>query len=442
MRIGILVALLFTLFAWFSLSLSAQPPLEMRVVAYDQVLEGSPFPSTVELDIPTGNGASGWSFGVCNDTSMVTCLDAALGIDAATLENGSPPGFVNLNLSPEGYAYGVVTSLSAPTLPTGVGYEIAVAEYMANPGAPLSTPTTLALCETLPSGGMVPPVQIVVVIQGASEIPTTVDHELTIETMLFPQFRYSAPDEDVFVEGVTGFATFEMPLQVDQIENGADSAPASGFSMELRRSEPLAVATAVEIDLPFEPEFTQVDLSLPDIVSLEVVFSTMGGPTLVFSDSTVATVSYETISAAFLGAYSTLETMALSWEDGQGSIAAGNSVLLNGSSLPPAETTDGLVTFFVGPPPIPFQRGDANGDGNVDIADAVRMLDSLFFGAPLGLCPSAVDVNESGSINIADPIFLLGYLFAGGPPPGAPFPDCGTVPGELGTFFCLESPAC
>ena len=88
--------------------------------------------------------------------------------------------------------------------------------------------------------------------------------------------------------------------------------------------------------------------------------------------------------AAFVGAYSSQETMELSWEDDQGSIAAGNTVLLNGSPLPPAETTDGLVTFFVGPPPTPFQRGDANGDGNVDIADAVRMLDSLFFGAPLG----------------------------------------------------------
>ena len=442
MRIGILVALLFTSFACFSLSLSAQPTLEMRVTAYDQVLEASPFPSTVELDVPPGNGASGWSFGVCSDTSMVTCLDAVLGIDVATLENGGPPGFVSINVEPDGYTMGVVTSLSSPNLPTGVGYEIAVAEYMANPGAPLSTPTTLELCDTLPSGGMAPPVLTVVVLQGASVIPTQVDHELTIETMLFPQFRYSIPAEGVFVDGGTGFATFAVPLQIDQIENGADTAPTSGFSMELRRSDPLAMVTAAEIDLPFEPEFAQVDLGDPDVISLEAVFSTTGGLTLVFSDTTVANVSFETIPGAFIGIGPSQLTMELSWEDDQGAIAAGNSVSLNASPLPPAETIDGLITFNVGSPPAPFQRGDANGDGSIDIADGVRMLGSLFFGEPIGPCPGTFDVNGSGAIDIADPIFLLNHLFAGGPAPAAPYPDCGRVPGTVEASICFISPTC
>ncbi len=74
-----------------------------------------------------------------------------------------------------------------------------------------------------------------------------------------------------------------------------------------------------------------------------------------------------------------------------------------------------------------FLRGDANGDGAHDIADAVTMLMYLFGGGPLD-CHDAGDVNDDGAVNIADPITLLDYLFAGGPEPPAPFSEYGSDP--------------
>jgi hypothetical protein len=74
-------------------------------------------------------------------------------------------------------------------------------------------------------------------------------------------------------------------------------------------------------------------------------------------------------------------------------------------------------------PPLPgtFIRGEANGDGSVDLADAVRILLVLFNGEPTD-CRDALDTNDDGALNITDPIRLLDYLFAGGPAPLAPFP--------------------
>ncbi|MFN0058480.1 MAG: hypothetical protein ACKVX7_08485 [Planctomycetota bacterium] len=78
-----------------------------------------------------------------------------------------------------------------------------------------------------------------------------------------------------------------------------------------------------------------------------------------------------------------------------------------------------------------FARGDVNGDGLFDIADAVSMLASLFIpgSAALG-CADAADGNDDGTANIADAVGILTALFVfGSPPPSAPsFPDCGPDP--------------
>jgi hypothetical protein len=73
----------------------------------------------------------------------------------------------------------------------------------------------------------------------------------------------------------------------------------------------------------------------------------------------------------------------------------------------------------------PFIRGDANGDGTVNIADASFALNFLFLGGPDLPCAAAGDANGDGTVNIADASFALNFLFLGGPDPRAPHPDCG-----------------
>ncbi len=65
--------------------------------------------------------------------------------------------------------------------------------------------------------------------------------------------------------------------------------------------------------------------------------------------------------------------------------------------------------------------GDANGDRNVDVADAVYLINYVFkSGAPPDpLCSG--DANSDQSTNIADAVYVINYVFTGGPPAVA---DC------------------
>lgn len=88
-----------------------------------------------------------------------------------------------------------------------------------------------------------------------------------------------------------------------------------------------------------------------------------------------------------------------------------------------------------------FIRGDADGDGQVLINDAVFELAALFVvGAPYPNCADAADTNDDGTFNISDPVFLLGYLFTSGPTIPEPFPLCGPDPTDPDALFCDSGP--
>lgn len=74
-----------------------------------------------------------------------------------------------------------------------------------------------------------------------------------------------------------------------------------------------------------------------------------------------------------------------------------------------------------------FVRGEANGDGVVDLSDAVTVLLYLFADLSVS-CVDALDANDSGALDLADTVYLLTYLFADGPAPPAPFPGSGEDP--------------
>jgi hypothetical protein len=81
-----------------------------------------------------------------------------------------------------------------------------------------------------------------------------------------------------------------------------------------------------------------------------------------------------------------------------------------------------------------FVRGDANGDGVVEIADAIKMLQELF-GQTERNCADASDANDDGTNDLADVIFTLTYLFSNGavpPAPGASEAGVDPTPDDLG----------
>jgi hypothetical protein len=92
---------------------------------------------------------------------------------------------------------------------------------------------------------------------------------------------------------------------------------------------------------------------------------------------------------------------------------------------------------------IPFKRGDANGDGSVDLSDSVFKLGYLFIGGATPVCLAAADFNADGSINISGAVSLLNALFLGGAAVPVPHPNCGVSDLESDLALgCLSYPPC
>ncbi len=89
----------------------------------------------------------------------------------------------------------------------------------------------------------------------------------------------------------------------------------------------------------------------------------------------------------------------------------------------------------------PFSRGDANADGDINIADAVFLLNYLFAGGEIPPCLDAVDANDDGKLSIADAVKVLYSLFGGIGPLPEPSSGCGIDP-TLDELDCQEFPPC
>jgi hypothetical protein len=91
-----------------------------------------------------------------------------------------------------------------------------------------------------------------------------------------------------------------------------------------------------------------------------------------------------------------------------------------------------------------LRRGDADPNGNLELTDAIRILNFLFLGIGGALaCPDAADSDDNGTIELTDAVRILGFLFLGLQPPAPPGPMlCGldaTVDG-LGACVYLTCP--
>ncbi len=148
------------------------------------------------------------------------------------------------------------------------------------------------------------------------------------------------------------------------------------------------------------------------------------------------------------------ETAVLLASDAVGSDGFGQSVSVRGgvaavgapfhADVGPG--TGAAYVFTVGPGGcgVDFVRGDCNGDGSNDVADAITHLAALFpfgGGPPIIECRDACDGNDDGVLNIADPVAQLAALFGAPAIPLPPPAVCGPDPTADG-LSCRQFGVC
>jgi hypothetical protein len=75
-----------------------------------------------------------------------------------------------------------------------------------------------------------------------------------------------------------------------------------------------------------------------------------------------------------------------------------------------------------------FIRGDATGNGRVNVSDMAWLAHILNFDLPEPACQKALDVNDDGKVDLDDVLYLGRWLFLGGPSIPPPFPGRGPDP--------------
>jgi hypothetical protein len=92
---------------------------------------------------------------------------------------------------------------------------------------------------------------------------------------------------------------------------------------------------------------------------------------------------------------------------------------------------------------VPFVRGDADLDSQINITDAVVVLLYLFAGSTQPRdCRDAMDVDDNGALEVTDAMRILGYLFLDAAPPAAPFPACGVDEDTFNDPLCCVEFVC
>ena len=402
-------------------------PLGVSGQEYVLTMSGGSIPEGGSGDLSVsfdnnGEPVAGWSYGACNDIASLVCTGVADGSTTATVKNGGAPDFNQSSVFDDGFTVGVVICFTGcATLDAGTGYELNVASY----DGIAESSTEVGFCNTLGS----PAVDTVVVVNGASIAPTQNSGSVDVVGVPDPEFNYSAGSASAGYNPADGNASASVDISISETDNSGLGAPfpneTQGFSMGLGNSAEV-IATQVTLSLPFSAYFAESNI-YDNGWTIGVVYSFTGGSVLEFpSETAVISADYET--GGSMAGDEDGATAALTWDNGLGSPAVANVVVVGGGSLN-ANFADGSIELNP-VVTIDWLRGDANSDGQVNIADGVWLISELFSGGGASSCAISRDCNSDGGVDLADPTFIINYRFLGGPPPAAPFDSCGQVDGQ------------
>ncbi|MCA8959832.1 MAG: dockerin type I repeat-containing protein [Planctomycetes bacterium] len=257
------------------------------------------------------------------------------------------------------------------------------------------------------------------------------------------EFEIEAADATISYNPTTGVGSGTMTLRVNELPSSPGAPnPVSGWSMAASFDSSLVTPTSFDAT----PDTSSVSFFQGSIwadgITVGVIVDFMGGFLSALPSLDAAIVHFDSNASTMAGDVDG-ETTAITFVDGvYGNPGAelDNIVTVGVEAYFPI-LNDGVITLIPGSAEV-FVRGDTNDDGQVNIADAVFVLDELFSGGPASVCDDASDVNDDGGRDIADAVFALSYLFSGGPAPAAPFPSCGPDGTDTDSLDCASFSSC
>ncbi|MEM7165447.1 MAG: dockerin type I repeat-containing protein [Planctomycetota bacterium] len=433
--------------------MTVDPPLpttfevvaDSKTVRYDRTTGAASFSANLSVFEDPGslgypNDVAGVSFAVANNDSMITPTAVNLAGSMQVLRNGLGPQFYVPYMYSDGVAAGIVFDLnyieflqaSSPIPIMTVDYDTVPATLAGNT---VGAATQLTFVDGLI--GTSPVDNIVTTVAGVG-IPPSFQHGV-IDLEPLPEVLYQvvADSATVGYSDLSGAATFDIDITlVEDAGNTGYPNDVSGISVALVNDPSLIEPTAMTLSPALQalqlntgPQF-YVPYIQPNGIGAGIVFDlnfleflTAGTPGL-----EVMTVSYET-NALNLSGNSAGATTQLVFTDGTiGTSPIDNLVTVDILALFP-QFVHGQIDLVPGTGI--FSRGDCNGDGSTNIADAVFLLGFLF---PQGTanvleCLDACDGNDDESLNIADAVRILNALFGPTDPLPAPYPGCGADSG-------------
>jgi hypothetical protein len=120
----------------------------------------------------------------------------------------------------------------------------------------------------------------------------------------------------------------------------------------------------------------------------------------------------------------------------RGSPPVSINITIDGKSTAPRTLLDGFVT---GASPA-FRRGDPDGNGRINLSDALSILYFLFLRGTAPTCLETADTNDDGRLDPADGIAVLSWLFLRGPPLASPgTAGCGMDPEDSPAYLGCDA---
>ena len=101
------------------------------------------------------------------------------------------------------------------------------------------------------------------------------------------------------------------------------------------------------------------------------------------------------------------------------SLSIGETAIASGASQY-HRTGQGFFQNSTGTNPACDYPGDANGDTQTNVGDAVYLINYVFKGGPAPTIASQGDANADCQVNVGDAVYLINYVFKGGSAP-----ECG-----------------